>query len=182
MGLDPNADADIAFENGDFNAPAGWDIRTWWSIAGGKAILNRLTAVENSLRQYNMDIQQGNVYTIEFEILVANFIDEPAKGITLFLGGVTSGVYNTVGVHTWEVLVDSNNTTFTFSSNSIDIGDYAEIAYVGVQPEGDFLMDVLEIGIPYRPRKEVWNMGGGRMNQILASRNGNTNVLIAYDL
>lgn len=182
MGFDVDADIDVVLINGNFSAPGGWDIRTWWSIAGGKAICNRLTAVENGLRQYNLDVVQGNVYRITFDLLVANFINEPAKGVTVNMFGQVIGPYNTVGVKTFDIFNDSTSKVFSFFTNSTDIGDYAEIDYVTIEPLGPYIEDPLGFNWP-APRFANFQTGiNSEYWQMFASQNGGTNCLIGYDI
>lgn len=182
MGFDVDADVDVVLINGDFSSDVGWDVQTWWSIAGGKAILNRATGVENGLRQFGLDLVQGNVYRITFEILVANFINEPAKGITVNMMDQIIGPFNTIGVKTFDIFNISTAKLFSFASNSTDVGDYAEIDWVTIEPLGPYIVDPL--GFDWRkPRFANFQTGiFSEYWQMLASQTDKTNCLISYDI
>ncbi len=182
MGLDPDADEGIEITNGEFSAGAGWDIRTWWSIAGGKALVNRLTAVENGLRQYNFPVVKGNEYTIAMLIDSLNFVDPVNKGVYMSCFGHNSPVYLNAGLKTFTFILETDSTTFALLTNSTDVGDQAQIDYVTLSSQGDYIGDVLGINWARARKKEYGIYAGNRRNQICASRFDKSNCLIGFDV
>lgn len=181
MLYDVDTDIDIAFINGDFSAPAGWDITGPWTIAGGKAILNRVGPVFDTLRQFNMPVLKGNVYRITFEVLVADFINEPAAGLLAGLGAFENPPISTVGIFQFDTQWIYEFPTFAFTTENLADGDYAEIDWVTIEALGPYVTYELDINWP-KPRLTDFNTGIlSEFWQHLSSVNGETSCLIGYD-
>lgn len=182
MGIPVDDDIGELITNGDFDSSGDWDVRTPWNISGGNAILWRTSPVENGLRQYNRNFLQGNSYRIIFNLLIADFVNEPAKGVIVNTMNHSFGPFNTVGIKSIDVFNSGTSTAFSFFTNSTDVGDYAVISEVSVMTLGPYVVETLGIDWP-RVRKTEFSAGElTDYYQTLASFNGGTNCLISYDI
>ena len=181
MGLFMAGDGQINLLDGDFSVPGSWDVRQWWTIAGGKLSLDRLTAIDNSTRQFNRGWVKGNTYRFTVNIDSADFINEPIRGLRIGLGLLTSPIWNTPGPFVWDVIYDGVADVFFVTTNSTDIGDQAVIDSITVENLGFYVINTLEINYAPERRGEVVSGVLTDEYSLIASRRDATNCLISYN-
>jgi len=180
MGLDPDDDEDVQITDGNPFLPPPWDIRTWWTIAGGKCTWNRLTAVENGCRQYNLDLQIGNVYKITMVLDSINMVN-PAKGVYWVCGSHTSPVYTVAGTYEKTFLIDNTLTSFAFLTNSLNVGDQGQIGSIILEQGSNYVRDILGINWSGPQKYEFYKIAANEYWQNCASRNGHDKCLVKFN-
>ena len=182
MGLDPEIDEGLEIQNGGFDDAAHWIVGSDWVIAGGKASFIFTPPAHGVLQQINIPTVVG--YPFLLEVTVSNYsFDNPGGEIGVLLGGVNlTPTIQGNGIYQAAAVAVTANSTLVFAP--VTLGDPAtfDIDNVVGYPLTGYVDTVLGISYPGPQKTEIYPASGADFSQILASRNGKTNVGILYNI
>lgn len=179
MGLIPD---DASVRNGEFNWEPDWNYGAGWSRSPNYAQLITTGAGFEYLSQTGIQTEIGVTYQLTFKITFQN-IAVINFGLIVDLSGDTDGLkYNNPGTYVATIVSTQENSTLRFHHDWVNAGLIVRIDSIQISSQLNFPANALGFDWPDDRRTELFNFGGGRFNQILASRNGKTNCLMAYDV
>lgn len=183
MGLIPNLDDFAEIRNGNFDDASEWVLQNAnWTISGGLLKMNLFTGAGAFVWQFDIPTTIGYLY--RFKITASNtFFGNPADSVAIRIGGV--GIDQAIqadGVFTMDYQATEGPTFLQMNARPFRLGNTADFDMAILTPMTTYPAKVLGIKIPGDEKTEVTVSPSGRVSQIMASRDGKTNVGILYDL
>lgn len=182
MGDEPIKDADTIIRNPDFVDASEWLPVGSWTIGGLKASYTCLAVPAGSLTQLKVGGVNNYWYKVNFTLENASF-NKPAGGLKiLFNNTVYPTLYRTNG--DFEAIFQGGvaNEIFQLLTLNETVGDTVDVISCNIFPMVTYPQNVLGIDYPGPQRTEFAAAVGAEYQQILASRNGKTNLGILYNI
>ena len=181
MGLDPDEDVGTVILDPQYLTGVPWVLTSPWQRIANRADYDGNRVGFGAVSQINITTLLGGLYILTFDMGNANF--SGGRGVKVRLNGISDGtVYNTNGTHETEIFTPYDNSILQLTVIPKVAGDTCWIDNWLIRPASNYVRDVLNIVWPGPQKYEFINVDGTRMNQTMASRNGKTNCLIAFDI
>lgn len=181
MGQEPDRDAGVIVDEPEFDAQGLWNLGVNYSIADGSCNFEKIDPAFGSVFQTILDLEQFYWYLIFFEIKAVNFASGNTYIEVIIGGNVALTGLKTVGLHKALTQNFVGGFAATWAVFLPTIGDTVEIELFDILPASNYPQDQLGLNIPGDQKTEIQPGTGGDVSQILASRDGKTNVGILYD-
>ena len=169
--------------NPKFIGSTHWTWGNGWSYSPEHAIFQYHVA-PGTLSQGNLKVYAGNEYRLGF--MITEWPDPPGSAIvSVSLSGCpTEPEFFGVGDYKFDLFATETfdgTAVYTVSAFFFTPGQQAKIDFMLGDNLSPYLANTLGFAIPSPGRSELYPGTGAEYSQILASRNGKTNISILYD-
>ena len=176
-------DNPLDIRNPNFVGPDEWIFTTGWSYVNGHARYDG-SYTPGSLGQTGLTVHLQKVYNIRVNVLEWSAVSPWANFGPVCLGCTRTGSITHIGMNFFtltcyeEKLGDS---ALYIIRNNFAPGDYAILDNFINVSTGSYVGEILGFNIPSPGKSETYPGQQAEYSQILASRNGKTNISILYD-
>ncbi len=181
MGWDPDRDDATEILNGGFDDASAWNITHSWLIGAGVAHATGFITGGGQLLQ-QCGFLEGFRYRVTFTILNYNCTDPPNDGITLTVGGVTSGLFNANGTYTFEVVPTDNLGWMHFDGFTLELADSLDLDNIILVKMENYVENVLEIDVREPKISSTFQAVATDYYSAISNRQDNSGILISFDL
>lgn len=182
MGMIPNLDDDAEIRNGNFDDGSEWILQNPnWTISGGLLRMDLFWGASAFVWQQNIPTTIGYIY--RFQITASSLVfGDPADAVAVRIGGISDiAAIRANGIYTLDYKAVEGPTFLQMNAQPFRIGNKVNLDLAVLTPLTTYPAKVLGIKIPGDQKTEVTVSPSGRVSQIMASRDGKTNVGILYD-
>lgn len=183
MGNYANADEELQVVNGSFINADDWTFGDPpWSWQPNYADYDKIDAIDDWIFQANLDTINGNEYIVRFTLADVFFANAPAAGLTVRLSSVEQGLFNTNGDKEITILATDSTYRLSFQTDNAAIGDHLRLDNVSIEPQGNKVLEDLEIQVADEPLLEFFTGVDIPYIQRIALPLDRTNILIGYEV